>query len=102
MKLLEALKAVFTQQDVKDLARITIKGNHYIIVGKNNDYLQFVRKMTILNKLILSNAHFYAYNHQIYILPFALEGCSFLRFLQANRKLQRTSIQQYLVYQDPQ
>ncbi len=33
----------FAPGDVKDLAKITIKGNNYIIVGKNNDYLQFVK-----------------------------------------------------------
>lgn len=33
---------LYTPDNVKDLATITIKGNAYIIVAKNNDFLQFI------------------------------------------------------------
>lgn len=33
----------FAKGDVKDLARITIQGDPYILVAKNSDYLQFIR-----------------------------------------------------------
>ncbi|MEM9000130.1 MAG: FG-GAP-like repeat-containing protein [Bacteroidota bacterium] len=34
---------LFAKGDVKDLAQIKIKGQHYIIVAKNNDYIQFIK-----------------------------------------------------------
>ncbi|WP_445736160.1 FG-GAP-like repeat-containing protein [Mariniflexile sp.] len=36
---------LFIPGDVKDLGEITIKGKHYIIAVKNNDYIQFVKVM---------------------------------------------------------
>ncbi|MEP2278187.1 VCBS repeat-containing protein [Maribacter sp.] len=36
----------YTPGDVKDMDRITIAGEEYIIVAKNDDYLQFVRMKT--------------------------------------------------------
>ena len=34
---------VFIKGDTKDLAEINIKGKKYIIIAKNDDYLQFIK-----------------------------------------------------------